>query len=357
MVPNRCCGAFDDQVSPDHGIKPSTSSRALLRHRVSHVLIGELCALCEAVRHLAAAALPFCRMKVPLELPPTDLGTSAWHGTFADALDFSQSLQDKLSHDEFRVYRASRFGRYRAVLQRLRERSIHLSMFEGGRFDRLLLQAMAEFTQLDILLRHLGPLPAWRSRIQEVFSGRELPEDDSKPHPRNLQFELLTAAFFRASGVPIQQAEPDVIISLDGWRLGVAAKRVSSRRALIDRVHEGSRQLERARLPGFVAVEVSRICNPRNALIAAPNDEAVVSEGSQLVEALLDEQEEALAKAVNREHVCGIICFSAIKGVNTSIPAGLVAMHRGSLLLMKPSSARFKPLFRLLQQLARSGLR
>jgi hypothetical protein len=91
------------------------------------------------------------------------------------------------------------------------------------------------------------------------------PEQQSAEEgPRNAAFELWLAVLFRRAGLAPRKEEPDWILDTAAGAIAIAAKRVQSDRAVLARLEEGARQVERqvaggAAAAGMVAIEMSLV--------------------------------------------------------------------------------------------------
>ncbi len=87
-------------------------------------------------------------------------------------------------------------------------------------------------------------------------------EEDESARPRNTQFELFVGAWLTCGGATIRQAEPDLQLQIDEKWLGVAAKRVRSRRKILQRVVEASEQGRHRTKAGLVALSIDHFIEP-----------------------------------------------------------------------------------------------
>jgi hypothetical protein len=86
--------------------------------------------------------------------------------------------------------------------------------------------------------------------------GTDLPELDKDPEPRNTQFELLALALFVAGGAAVTIGEPDIRLVYGTENVGVAVKRLSSKRQLAQRLIDGVSQIDRAGGRGFITINL-----------------------------------------------------------------------------------------------------
>jgi len=82
---------------------------------------------------------------------------------------------------------------------------------------------------------------------------------------RDYQAELFVAAICsKARMIPIMYEEPDICCSLNGNEYGIAVKRVKSERQFVRRIREAAEQIEQARKPGVIVIDITLATNPQN---------------------------------------------------------------------------------------------
>jgi hypothetical protein len=99
----------------------------------------------------------------------------------------------------------------------------------------------------------------WKAIIQ----GNLRPEDDrpNTPH-RDYLLELYVASAAQAAGMNVELSEPDVVVYVAGQRLGIAAKRIKSRKQVLENAKKGARQIANAAVDGgLLFLDVSNIMN------------------------------------------------------------------------------------------------
>lgn len=124
--------------------------------------------------------------------------------------------------------------------------------------------------------------PALRQILNQSLTGALDPRGETNPIARNSQFELAAGSFLSAGGFPIAIAEPDLIAIIGGEEIGVAAKRVTSRRKIISRVKAAVEQIEKTDRRGIVALNVDSFVS--DALHGVDPEVAGASFASQLPE-------------------------------------------------------------------------
>jgi hypothetical protein len=161
----------------------------------------------------------------------------------------------------------------------------------------------------DVLVgEHSGHL---RQVLPTLLSGAWTPDDDASSAARNLQFETMLAAQFIAGGLTVAFAEPDFVFGLDGERYGVAAKRISSAKQIAKNVTDGTRQLRRAGLRGFVAVNLDGFAQPPGTWLQVPAPDPDLEEAAQRALATtLREHGQAIREAARRSSSVLGVCIS-----------------------------------------------
>jgi hypothetical protein len=102
------------------------------------------------------------------------------------------------------------------------------------------------------------PSAAGLIALEHMLRGDDALITAQDPQPWNTQFELFLLSLFRAAGYTADLGEPDIRLIYGTEDVGLAAKRLSSKKALSPRVDEAVEQIERAAGRGFVAVNVDK---------------------------------------------------------------------------------------------------
>ena len=152
--------------------------------------------------------------------------------------------------------------------------------------------------------RRAGPNTVTKEHLAALLNGGDLPNPDFD-HSRNLQFEAYVGATLALSGLSVRYAEPDFAFSFYDGELGVAAKRLTSRKPtkLFDRFREASKQLVDSGRRGYVAVNLDN-------WIEEPLHSEDPEEVGKQFETELREAYRALAKASSREAIRGAMIYA-----------------------------------------------
>ena len=116
----------------------------------------------------------------------------------------------------------------------------------------------------------------FRDLVKKVLKDSVFPQDNrNQSKGRDFQFELFVAAICQYAGMgPIDREEPDVRCFVNGTQYGIAAKRVKSTGNLGKCIKKAADQIEKAGIPGIVALETSLLFNQGNVRIDLPIPDA-----------------------------------------------------------------------------------
>lgn len=115
--------------------------------------------------------------------------------------------------------------------------------------------------------------------LKRLHGGGVSPKaDGSKTDPRNWQHELYTAARLFRLGFKLRAHEPDLLLYDGNQNLGIACKRVSSKKGVERNLRSGAAQIQASGIDGIVAIEVKRV--------VLPEDQVVLSDSKALAKAL-----------------------------------------------------------------------
>lgn len=112
--------------------------------------------------------------------------------------------------------------------------------------------------------------------IRRAVGGPVLPQDEGEFSPaRDAQFELSLAAMCHRARLPTEWAEPDLVVTFGHRRIGLAAKRIKSKSALEKHVRKARDQIQRAKIWGVIALDISTAAHPTNAVLHFPDRDAI----------------------------------------------------------------------------------
>ena len=145
-------------------------------------------------------------------------------------------------------------------------------------------------------------------------------EDEASVRARNTQFELFVGAWLTAGGVEPRLGEPDLLLRIGTYRLGVAAKRVRSRRKLVQRAKEAAEQVRIRSGQGIVALNVDSLLDE---LTLGGDAEAAGAEFNRSVPELNQVHEALFALP----HVCGLLVLGTVVQWLTPGEEGRPSLH------------------------------
>ncbi len=133
----------------------------------------------------------------------------------------------------------------------------------------LALESIRDMYQLRLIIDQMDSHredPKFRASVEKLLMDAALPQDGNSNTPgRDTQFELYLAAIcLRGEMRPVEYDEPDITCTVDGLKFGIAAKRLKGMKSFKDRVKKGVDQMQRANLPGIVALDLTIARNPFN---------------------------------------------------------------------------------------------
>lgn len=121
--------------------------------------------------------------------------------------------------------------------------------------------------------------------LRHLLKGNVDPLEDASSAARNFQFELVLLALCDLAGLHGYVGEPDIVLESPTGRLGVAAKRLASQRALPERVLEAVTQIRDSTGSGVVALNIELIVTSIESELARSAVEGVAITAYDLVDA------------------------------------------------------------------------
>ena len=239
-----------------------------------------------------------------------------------------------------------RYARYKRLLE----------LVSSGRRDELrqtpqamlrLLQACVEIRELSQIVGvfaqpHFGDQHIARIR-RIALKGNELPAGNPElgvgtertSRARDCQFETYCGALCRMAQLEPRFTEPDVVAKVEGVSLGIAAKRVKSRKRINERVRQATNQIEQRRKPGVIMIHAS---------IAAHDDlrlwrldlANVRSKASAITEGICDEIKRAELATDRSRWTYGYCVIVDTLYRDTGGHAGILRVARGRARLQAP---------------------
>lgn len=181
-----------------------------------------------------------------------------------------------------------------------------------------LLEGMRDFFEIKSIVSSKEILHNSKNELEQLFSGSRLPAEDTNTLARNLQYQLYLASRFSNSGMEINCVEPDFNFEYEGEIYSVAAKRITSRNKLIERIKEAEKQILRHDYDGFIAISLDRLLNIANPYILTNNPDVLSSATYELLTGIVNELFDAECFESRDKKVKGMIitlgvpCFTPI---------------------------------------------
>jgi hypothetical protein len=216
--------------------------------------------------------------------------------------------------------------------------------------------SIQEIAQLHKILTMLGEDKKWHDSIIKVFTKDQLkPSHSSNTIGRDTQFELYVAATFKAAGMHPHQAEPDIQCKYNDYPFSIAAKRIKSKKQLLKRVREASKQIHKSENNGIIALDLSPLepnyfAPTKSSLSVEAYAETVVEFLNRLV---MDDIQKIWQLTLHRKKVIGIIFFVTHVDLGSGEePPRLLLLHRGTR-LCHPGTHDAKMMFEIVESLSK----
>lgn len=112
--------------------------------------------------------------------------------------------------------------------------------------------------------------------LRRAIVDAPLPQDSKDDTAgRDAQTELYVAAICSKAKQQPDFCEPDLLIQVDGERVGLAVKRTKSERQIEKHVRKGAKQIAKAVVQGHVILDISMAFHPDNAPLIGVEDSAL----------------------------------------------------------------------------------
>lgn len=216
-------------------------------------------------------------MTTPLGPPPPD----SW--TIENTLRAADLTLDRLRSLDVRVPTDNRLVRARAYVARSMQ--VPWNVMSSEDHD-LVAEASRTIVEQYLIVRAM--LKAGhdvRNRLRRLLEGGDLPWGSVNTEARDTQFELAVGALLWMGGVHgIRLGEPDWRIQAGPSDLGIAVKRLSSRRNRFKRVRNAIEQIHRQGIPGIVILNLDQLAKAPTAEEENESVTRLVREFKQLAE-------------------------------------------------------------------------
>jgi hypothetical protein len=220
------------------------------------------------------------------------------------------------------VSAGSRLLLARRLLGRVHARDIKLDPGDLPTLKRVA-DAQRTVTEFFIILRAMQnrrvPLISeLLDKLTLMLGGSDLEDSDTKSLARDTQFELYVMAQFIMGGATVKLGEPDLRLLFGTDMIGVAIKRLSSRKQLRKRVLDAADQIESRGGRGFIAVNLDRFVSS----VGGPTEAESLENRGREYNKNIAELHELLPLFAERPQILGILNFgfSAHWDFNGEIP-------------------------------------
>lgn len=129
-----------------------------------------------------------------------------------------------------------------------------------------------------------------------------------KSQGKDALFELELLAALGLQNIATEVAEPDLVATIEGERIGIACKKIYSEKKIHDRLRHGYRQITNTQLPGIVAFNLDDLLQGNSLLQAESKDQALAVLERYVVN-LVDKNTRTLGEPIAR-HRCDAVLFS-----------------------------------------------
>lgn len=176
-------------------------------------------------------------------------------------MELAAYIVDRVADLGIDVRPGSRLLRMRNTLQR------GYIPYEDPEFP-IALEAIRDMYQLQLIVDTMDDFrddPKFLANVERLLKDSAIPQEGNDNTPgRNYQFQMYLAAICLRSNLAVTHGEPDVTCVAEGIKFAIAAKRLKKFKQLKDRIKDGIDQIERASLPGIIAIDLTMAWNTKN---------------------------------------------------------------------------------------------
>jgi hypothetical protein len=235
------------------------------------------------------------------------------YNAFADQLQRYEGTLNRLNKLGLRIARSSRLYAY---LRRLTQVTNDPNPFIPQALADQLTFDLREIDELIEIVEAVSdePSPGELELLRLVQKGHESPDGTTTDKARDAQYELYLRAIFKKGGLEVAFREPDLVMTITGRKVHIAAKRPSSLSRLDDRLRDANGQVELHPAPGLVAISLDRIIRPRNGLLAVADMAALQPAVKDLVELFFYDNARSIARRVAGRRLAGVFFTTRLPG-------------------------------------------
>jgi len=184
---------------------------------------------------------------------------------------------------------------------------------------------VGQLAQIVSTLTHPGS--RWSERILAVLHPEHAASGSVETEDQ--RFRLHFMAICRQAGFsprPIDSREtraepsmgPDALFELSRWRLGLACQLVGDDRSLESAIGASSARLRSARVPGLIALEVTRLIWPERRVLRVDSDTTASHELQRRTDHFLTEQSKRIGANADAGHAFGVLAVATLPTFNVS---------------------------------------
>lgn len=153
--------------------------------------------------------------------------------------------------------------------------------------------------------RRIPVTPDLLDKLSIMLGGSEIEDRDTRTLARDTQFELYVMAQFIMGGATVHFGEPDLRLLFGEEMVGVAIKRLSSRKQLKKRVLDAADQIESRNDRGFIAVNLDRFVTS----VRGPEQTESLEDRGREYNRSIAELHELLPLFSERPKILGVVNF------------------------------------------------
>ena len=184
------------------------------------------------------------------------------------------------------------------------------SIMPGDREFSIVVEAIRDVRMLEFILEELGHRTdsKFLRALTRCTQDSALPQDDvNRSRGRDAQCELYVAAVCEKAQLAPSFEEPDIQCHVKDRRLGIAAKRLKADSQFEKRFREGTRQIERSGIPGYIAIDITLAFHPANTPIVDVSDKKVTLAFELARSAFVDEYYKRMKVWLRGRDVRGLV--------------------------------------------------
>ncbi|MBX3364061.1 MAG: hypothetical protein KF866_04785 [Phycisphaeraceae bacterium] len=175
-----------------------------------------------------------------------------------------------------------------------------------------------ELGQLSQIVHTLvQPNGRWNEPVTRVVSGEAAPDVNAEARFK-LQFATMCRQAHLKIEPPNQGIASDMVLDLNGWRIGVAGTALAAGGDVSAAVAQAVARLKADRLAGLIVLEVTPLVWPERQVIRVASDAVAVHELQRRADWFLASQKDAVWPAVDPAYAFGILAVATLPTYNVA---------------------------------------